>query len=365
MKKPQEASGHRRHARIVMWSLLVVLVGSLAFPLGGYLYVALGTTQAVAADQADSKTGVNPIANYWRTVREGDSGYSAASGPYTTDNFIVSSGETWREVRNGYVGLVVAWLMAAVLLLIVLFYAVIGKKRLEGSTTGRTLVRWSGGERLLHWYTATLFILLALTGFSLLFGRAVLIPLLGLEGFSAYANVAKPVHDFLGPLFLVGVVLEVITWMRFNLFKSYDWTWLKMLGGMLRKDSHPPAGRANAGEKIWFWFIAIFGLLGVGISGLVLDFPNFGQGRETMQIANIIHASLAGLWVAISFGHIYLGTIGVEGALQGMTKGRVSETWMKQHHSRWYETMQASGEERQADSVKSAAGSGSESASPP
>jgi formate dehydrogenase subunit gamma len=106
---------------------------------------------------------------------------------------------------------------------------------------------------------------------------------------------------------------------------------------MFKKGVHSPAGRTNAGEKVWFWIIATVGLLGVGISGLVLDFPNFGQSRETMQIANILHGALAGLWLAIAFGHIYLGTLGVPGSLRGMVKGEVSEEWMKEHHNLWYD----------------------------
>ena len=108
---------------------------------------------------------------------------------------------------------------------------------------------------------------------------------------------------------------------------------------MFKKGEHAPAGRANAGEKVWFWFIATVGLLGVGISGLVLDFPNFGQTRETMQTANVIHAALAVLWIALWFGHMYLGTIGVRGAFTGMARGVVDEQWMREHHDVWYEDM--------------------------
>lgn len=339
MKRMHSKAGGKRHARIVFWCLVTVVLGSLVLPLSGYLYVAVTDNQAVAAERGDEN--VNPIANFWRAVRRGEEGYTAASGPYTTNDYIMSSGEIWRDARNGYVGWGTAGVMLGVLLLILLFYAIKGSKKVEGGNTGPTMARWSGGERLLHWYTAILFILLAITGFSLLFGRAVLIPLFGLEGFSAFASVAKLAHNFLGPLFLVGVVLEVITWMRFNLFRSYDWDWLKKMGGMFSQSEHPPAGRTNAGEKLWFWFIATFGLIGVGFSGLVLDFPIFGQSRETMQLANIIHASLAGLWTAIAFGHIYLGTIGLEGTWSGMSRGWVTEKWMKQHHNLWYEKVKS------------------------
>jgi formate dehydrogenase subunit gamma len=341
------AARRRRHLRIMIWSLFIVLAGTVLLPLGAYVYVALGDTPVEAAQASNDNTGVNPLSNYWRAVRKGDKGYTSESGLSTTDNLIQSRGEEWRQLRNGYVTLGVTVVTGGVLLLIVFYHIVKGPRRLEHPLSGRMLPRWSGGERLLHWYTATLFIVMAITGFSLLFGRAVLIPWLGLEGFSVYANVAKQVHNFAGPLFLVGVAIEVITWVRFNTFRSYDFTWLKTLGGMFGKDVHPPAGRSNGGEKVWFWFIATFGLLGVGISGLVLDFPNFGQSRETMQLANLIHGALAGLWLAIAFGHIYLATIGVPGSLRGMTRGKVSEEWMKEHHNLWYEHLKSGGADEQ------------------
>jgi formate dehydrogenase subunit gamma len=341
VEKMQTEAGRRRHIRIMLWSLVIVVAGTLMMPLAGYVYVSFSGVQVRAAQTESSNAGVNPLSNYWRAVRDGDKGYTAASGPYTTSDMIQSQGEEWRQLRNGYVTLGVTVITGTVLLLIVLFHLIKGPKRLEQTPSGRTLPRWSGGERLLHWYTASLFIVLAITGFSLLFGRAVLIPWMGLEGFSAYANVAKPVHNYAGPLFLVGVILEVITWIRYNTFKSYDLEWFRNAGGMFKKGVHSPAGRTNAGEKVWFWIIATIGLLGVGISGVVLDFPNFGQDRETMQIANVIHGALAGLWLAIAFGHIYLGTLGVPGSLRGMVKGEVSEEWMKEHHNLWYEHLKS------------------------
>ncbi|MGB7930838.1 MAG: formate dehydrogenase subunit gamma [Gammaproteobacteria bacterium] len=341
VKKMQTEAGRRRHIRIMIWSLVIIVAGTLMLPLTGYVYVSFSGVQVRAAQAENGNVGVNPISNYWRAVRDGDKGYTAASGPYTTSDMIQSQGEEWRQLRNGYVTLGVTVLTGAVLLLIVLFHLIKGPKRLEQTPSGRTLPRWSGGERLLHWYTAILFIVLSITGFSLLFGRAVLIPWMGPEGFAAYANVAKLVHDYAGPLFLVGVILEVITWMGINTFKSYDLEWFRNAGGMFKKGDLLPAGRVNGGEKTWFWFVATIGLLGVGISGVVLDFPNFGQDRETMQIANVIHGALAGLWLAIAFGHIYLGTLGVSGSIRGMVRGTVSEEWMKEHHNLWYEHLKS------------------------
>lgn len=195
---------------------------------------------------------------------------------------------------------------------------------------------------MLHWYTTILFILLAITGLSLLFGRAVLIPLLGLEGFAAYADVAIDLHNYLGSLFAVGVALMLILWGKHNIPNKVDWHWFKQGGGFLKNSRHPSAGRINGGEKAWFWTIATMGVA-VIVTGFILDFPNFGQIRGTMQIAHIFHAALAVVWISFAFGHIYIGTIGTEGALEGMTKGEVSVEWARQHHDLWYQEIQRKG----------------------
>ena len=143
---------------------------------------------------------------------------------------------------------------------------------------------------------------------------------------------------------MAGVLVELIYWMRINIPTRVDFEWLKTWGSMVG-GKHPPAGRTNGGEKVWFWIIATVGLLGVCVTGLILDFPNFGQTRDTMQLANVIHSVCALIWIAVAMGHIYIGTIGSEGSLEAMTRGEVSEEWMKQHHNLWYEELKARGVE--------------------
>ncbi|HKK13361.1 MAG TPA: formate dehydrogenase subunit gamma [Gammaproteobacteria bacterium] len=330
------SDGARRHKRIMLWSLLVIVLGSMVLPFTGYLYVHV--TDAYAAAQQD----VNPRANTWRAVRDGTQGYTSSHGPYATDVFIQNGGENWRQIRNGPVANIAPWVLAAVLLAIGLFYLVRGTARVEQERSGERVPRWNLAERIIHWYTAILFIILAITGLSLLFGRAALIPVFGLPGFSVYATGAMALHNYLGPFFVVGVLLEVVSWIKNNIPRGYDLAWIRQGMGMVR-GRHPHSGKVNAGEKGWFWFIATFGIA-VCVTGLIMDFPNFQQSRETMQIANIIHASLGVLWVAISFGHIYLGSIGVEGAFEGMATGKVSAEWARQHHDLWYEELKERGE---------------------
>jgi len=344
-----------RHKRIMIWSFFIMLAGSVLLPMTGYLYVYL----APQAAQAAAKQDTNPRANFWRYVREGNQGYTSESGPYTTDVLIQNGGQNWRELRNGPVASIAPWWLAIVLLAIGAFYVLRGQIRLEHRPSGKTVERWNQSERIVHWYTAVLFIILAISGLSLLFGRAVLIPVFGLKGFSVYAEFSKTLHNYLGPFFIVGVLLEIIAWIKHNIPNHLDWEWLKSWGGMVGKGKHPHAGRFNGGEKMWFWVITTVGVV-VCITGLIMDFPNFGQTRETMQLSNLIHGVLAVIWISVSFGHIYIGTIGTEGVLEGMTTGRVSVEWAKQHHDLWYEEVRRGGGEEAGE----ASGAGKSSPAP-
>lgn len=344
------AQGGSYRRRVFRWSLALLVLATLALPVGGNVALMLrdsAVTHTAAAAAAPQET--NPRANYWRAVRDGATGYTAVEGQ-SMDVLIQNGGENWRRLRNGPVATIGAWLLGATLVILVLFHFLIGPLRVEKPLSGDRMPRWSLGDRILHWYTATLFIVMAATGLSLLFGRAVLIPVLGLEAFGAYAAFAKWLHNYLGPFFVAGVLLEVLFWFSYNRFKRHDWPWLKRFGGVF--GAHVPAGRTNAGEKIWFWFIATVGLIAVGISGLVMDFPIFGQTRETMQIANLIHASLAILWTAIALGHIYIGTLGTPGALDGMVKGHVAKEWMQTHHDLWYRELERQGKVIPASELK-------------
>jgi formate dehydrogenase subunit gamma len=337
MSAPNKASRRRRAGIVIATVLALIVGGAFLLPLASYV-----VTDVVAPAVAQGfDEGKNPHANYWRAVREGNKGYTAASGPYTVPVLIQNGGEIFREIRNGPIASIAPWVLAGVLLAIALFHFLVGPQRVEAAS-GRKMERWSLGERVMHWYVAVLFIVLAITGLSLLFGRAVLIPVIGLHAFSAYAQFAKLTHNFLGPFFIAGVILEVVVWLRYNLLNREDFQWLKRLGGMFG-GKHPHAGRANGGEKVWFWFIATGGLVGVCVTGLALDLPIFGQSREAMQLTQILHAIFAAIWIAIALGHIYLGIWGTPGALEGMTTGYVSEEWMKYHHDRWYEKVKREG----------------------
>lgn len=337
-----------------------MLIGAMVMPLTGYLYVAIDSAFAQqSGEPSAAEQQTNPRANYWRAVRQGYDGYTAASGPYTTNVLIQNGGQNWRQLRNGPVESFSTWMLAIAVGALLLFTIVRGQVKLKHAPSGRTVERWSAGERVLHWYTAVLFIILAITGLSLLFGRAVLIPVLGYSGFSVWASVAIALHNYLGPFFVIGVVLEIIVWVRDALPERTDGEWLRRAGGFFDKSgNHPPAGRINAGEKYLTFWLGLVVLGGaVSVTGVMLDFPIFGQARETMQTANLIHAVAAAIWIALMLGHIYLGAWGVQGTLQGMTSGRVSSEWAKEHHDLWYQQ-----EGKKTETVEKPAGSSARTA---
>ena len=342
------AARSRRYRRITLWSIAIILVGAMVLPLGSYVYTGIQSANAQAIEDS------NPRANYWRAVRGGNEGYTAVKGQET--GVLIQDGQNWRQVRNGPIANIGGWVLIATVVAIALFFAVKGSIRLEHGRSGATVPRWSMAARFLHWYTAILFVILAITGLSMLFGRVVLIPLFGPKGFAAWAEISIALHNYLGPAFALGVVLILIFWAKDNLPAKGDLTWLLQGGGFFAKGKHPPCGRINPGEKIFtYGGMLVFGLA-VVITGFILDFPNYGQTRGVMQLSNVIHAVTAMIWTVLMLGHIYLGSVGVEGVTDAMARGHVDENWAKQHHSLWYEKVKQEGTAAESAAAGSPAG---------
>ncbi|MBB3330427.1 formate dehydrogenase subunit gamma [Halomonas campaniensis] len=316
------------------WPLWRMLALALALLLG------LACAQPVLAqadpdrEAATAVGGVSP--DTWRQVRSGEVGPNFRdSRADSTYNLINASGESWRQLRNRWVSPFGLIAVGGMIVVIALFYVIVGRKDLSEPRTGRKLLRWPLVVRSIHWTVATLFIVLALSGLNLLYGKFVFRPLFGDAVWGAMISASKVAHNYLGPLFGILLVVLLARVLKHNWPKRHDLAWFRQGGGLVGK-GHPDAGFANGGEKLWFWLLATAGLAVVA-SGFVLDFPNYGQSRDTMQWANIIHAVGALGLTAVALGHIYIGTIGSEGSLEGMTTGYVDETWARDHHNLWYE----------------------------
>jgi len=248
-------------------------------------------------------------------------------------------GREWREFHNVTLRWVGGIAILGMLALLVIFYLSRGMVRLESGRSGRTIVRFTAFERFVHWMTATCFIILAITGLNITFGRPLLLPLIGPEAFSEWSQWAKYAHNYLSFPFTIGVVLIFLMWIAGNIPNKVDIGWLKRGGGIVGHD-HPPAYRFNAGQKAIYWIVVIGGGL-VAATGYQLMFPFYLSGIEGMQLAQIVHSIVAVLFVAVMLAHIYIGTIGMEGAFEAMGTGTVDVNWAKEHHSLWLEEQSA------------------------
>jgi formate dehydrogenase subunit gamma len=258
------------------------------------------------------------------------------------NRLIQSSGREWREFRNGPLTTYGGWMFAFAFLVLLAFFLYRGSIKVHGAPTGKLIERFNAVERTTHWTLAISFVLLALSGNMILWGKHIVLPWLGYTGNSWLTILSKNLHNFVGPLFIFSVVVMALLFLKDNLPRSYDIDWLKKFGGMFSKSGEEvPSGRFNAGEKMVYWA----GLLGLGaavsVTGLILDFPNWNQVREAMQVANVIHAMAAVLFICLIMGHAYLGTIGMQGAFKAMHDGYVDEQWAKEHHLLWYEEVKA------------------------
>ena len=317
-------------------------------------------TGAVLPADPDAPGSVRPW-NYdvemWRQLRQGVQG-KVTIPDAKAGQLVDSSGEAWRNFRNGPLPIYGAYVLAATLGLIVLFFLLRGRIKIEHGWAGRTIERFSDFERMGHWLLATSFIVLALTGLNVLYGRYVLMPVIGKEAFAAISLAGKMLHNYVAFAFMVGLLWVLVAWVRHNLPHWRDLQWIAMGGGILVKGVHPPSWKFNAGQKILFWLI-ILGGISISLSGLSLMFPyelpmfaktfaviNSVLGtelpadltvNEEMQYASLWHAVMAIFLTAVILGHIYIGTIGMQGAFSAMGSGQVDVAWAKQHHSLWAE----------------------------
>jgi formate dehydrogenase subunit gamma len=246
---------------------------------------------------------------------------------------IQPAGRTWdyfHEVLLHWGGAVV---ILGTLIVLGVAYLILGRIRISAGRSGQKVLRFKAFERFAHWLTAVSFVVLGLTGLNITFGKIVLLPMIGPEAFSDLSQVAKYVHNFTSFAFVAGLVLIAVIFFRDNVPAKVDIDWLKQGGGFI-KSKHAPAGRFNLGEKLVYWFSLGAGVA-VSASGFLLLFPFYGTNIAEMQLAQAAHAVVAILFVALILAHIYIGTLGMEGAFEAMGTGEVDLNWAREHHDLW------------------------------
>jgi formate dehydrogenase subunit gamma len=185
--------------------------------------------------------------------------------------------------------------------------------------------------------TAACFIVLAISGLNITFGKSLLLPLMSPEAFTGWSQWLKYAHNYLSFPFTLGVIVIFLMWIGGNIPNRADGAWIREGGGLFDPDKHPPAYRFNAGQKLIYWIVVIGGAA-VAITGYILMFPFYGDiSVAGMQTAQVVHGVVAVLFVAVMLAHIYIGSIGMEGAFEAMGTGEVDVNWAKEHHRLWVE----------------------------
>lgn len=307
------------------------------------LFASFAPAPAAFAADGDAPTvthsGKPTLDETWRNVRQGEPGIVVGQPP-SRGVLIQSEGETWRTFRNGKLALVGGIAIIGVTLAIAGFYFWRGKIRMEGGPSGKLILRFKTIERVGHWMTAGSFLVLAFTGLMLLFGRWIVVPWLGHSAFSWFAAFGKWLHNIGGFVFIAGLSVIFVLWSKDNLWDRYDWNWIRKGGGLLIKGEHPPAAKFNFGQKTQYWMVILVGAL-VSFTGVNLIFPYSLFDLHGMQIMHILHAAAAIVMILFMLGHIYIGTIGMEGASSAMTNGHVDLEWAREHHAAWVEEEEA------------------------
>lgn len=252
-----------------------------------------------------------------------------------TKSYVIEQpqGRDWRQYHEGTLPVIGTIAMLGMIVLLAIFFVVRGMVRIRSGRSGVNVVRFNAFERFVHWMTATCFVLMALTGLNITFGKVALLPLIGPSAFSAWSLAAKYIHNFVSFPFTLGVILIFFMWLGGNLPDRIDLKWLLQGGGIVG-GSEPPAYRFNAGQKIIYWIVVLAGTA-VAVTGYLLMFPFYGTTIGGMQLAQMIHGTVAVLFIAVMVAHTYIGTIGMEGAFEAMGEGTVDLNWAKEHHSLW------------------------------
>ena len=328
--------------------------------LAGLLCGMVSMTTPVHAQQKGEvpgqTLGVNSDADLWRYVRTGNAGSTQMKNELSAV-MIQSEGDNWRAFRNGPLSNVGSYAVLGIIGLLVVFYFIRGKIRIDAGPSGDTILRFGTIDRFAHWLMAGSFVVLGITGLNMLYGRYILIPIIGKDAFAAFTTVGKYAHNYLAFAFMAGLALSFILWVRHNVPSKIDIAWLKAGGGIFKKGVHPPARKFNAGQKIIFWAVMIGGL-SVSMSGIALLFPfQTTMFADTFALLNVIgfnlptdltamqEQQLNQLWhgivslalVTMIIAHIYIGSVGMEGAIDAMNTGHVDRNWAKEHHNLWVE----------------------------
>lgn len=304
---------------------------------------ALSLAFAVAVMAPQAQAQVNPTAEsvsedalFQALGTEGVVSGRVSIPDQSAGNLIKPVNKDWAALHGNTVVTLSVISVVGMLALLTLFYVIRGRIRVDSGLSGRTILRFNSIERFAHWTLASTFIILALSGFNLIIGKSVILPLVGEGAFGTLSAWGKIAHNYLAWPFMVSLALIFLLWVIENIPNKLDVEWIKVGGGLFKKGVHPPAKKFNAGQKVIFWSV-ILGGAALSYTGFMLLFPGIAGSFTDWQFYQLIHALVAAGLSAIIIAHIYIGSVGMEGAFDAMGSGEVDENWAKEHHALWVE----------------------------
>ena len=350
----------RRHVAGMGIFLLAVFAGVAA--LTGSPVLDIKPAAAQTGGQVPGNwSGNTSDAEFWRAIRKGVRG-SVSIPDKKAAQLVQSEGDEFRAFRNGPMAEIGAWVMLASVIFIAVFFVARGRIRIDAGPdpSGHTIERFNGLERFAHWLTASSFIVLAISGLNMLYGKLFLPAIIGKGGFATLTLWGKLAHNYISWAFMLGIFMMFILWVKDNIPSKVDLQWLAVGGGLFTKGLHPPSRRFNAGQKFIFWSV-ILGGASLVLSGLALLFPfELNMFADTFKALNLLgfsfptelsplqetqyalmwHGIVALAMIAIIIGHIYIGSLGMEGAFDAVGDGHVDLNWAREHHGMWVEEVE-------------------------
>lgn len=314
------------------------------------IVVATALAAAVPAMAQQTRDGLNPtgqnptadsVTEEFLFKQEPKIGGRVSIPDGKSANLIQPQGREYQTFREGWLPWIGGIAVLGILGLLTAFFLLRGRIALDdpGPDTGKKILRFNSFERFAHWMTATCFIILSLSGLNYIFGKRLLMPLIGPEAFGTLSQWAKYSHLYLAWPFMLGIAIMLIVWLKDNIPEKLDWEWIKAGGGLIGR-GHPHAKRFNAGQKVVFWMVVGFGAA-MSVTGVVMMFPFAVTDINGMQVTQVIHSLIGVVFIAGILAHIYIGSIGMEGAYDAMGSGKVDLGWAKSHHDLWVEEQQA------------------------
>lgn len=282
------------------------------------------TESSVTEDALFQALGTGPVAGRV-SIPDGNAGY-----------LIKQDNKAWAALQGDFLHTLSIWAVVGMIVLLAAFYMIRGKIRIDAGPSGRKILRFNAIERFAHWTLASTFIILALSGLNIIVGKTLILPLVGEAAFGTLSQLGKIAHNFLAWPFMISLVLILVLWIAHNIPNAVDAKWIAQGGGLLKKGVHPPAKKFNAGQKLIFWSVVLGGAA-LSYTGYMLLFPAEAGTPADWQFYQTIHALTAAVLSAIIIAHIYIGSVGMEGAFDAMGTGEVDENWAKEHHSLWVE----------------------------